>query len=144
MNPDDILFAPINNGWRDLCRDIVRYIETNRRPTRNVLSLTRSRPDHFLGVTGLMEAYHDRGQIEFWRVDYPHELVPVSFQFAGNVSLPTSTTPYPTFGEMVAGATHRRSIEDVNLVPNTYTHKYIFDNEPDALKGLMFLIKFHP
>jgi hypothetical protein len=37
-----------------------------------------------------------------------------------------------------------RSIEDANLVPNTYTLHYIFSNEQQAREGLDFLKTVYP
>jgi hypothetical protein len=143
MNPDDILFAPIRNEpWRVLCRAIIFHICTNRKPDRLIYSMDRERPVGALLLGELLEKYHGHGQQLFWRIDYPDRLVPEPFGFRGVINSADDDCPYATFQEEYPNGP--RSIEDANLVPNTYSHSYVFSNEFIARDAIAYLTCFYP
>ncbi len=132
---DDLIFEPIMSAlsWRDQCRIIVEYIEKkgeSLRPMKQVLSLSRPRPFGSLLLEELMELYHDKGQRVFYCVviDSKNRIVS-SLIFNG-------TLIFGKYEEgnapMLGGFNGRRSIRDLNLVPNTYTRHYVFTSETDA------------
>lgn len=141
MKPNDILFSPLPVSWRRQCDAIVKWIDHNRDPRRCQLALARRRPLHSLLLHEMVDAYHD-GQRMFWRTEYPMVL-PTEFEFDGVIlsADPVKSIPFPVYGE--GGHPYYRSIEDVNLVPNTYSHYYIFGSFRCAIIGLSDLAFNH-
>lgn len=144
MSVDDILFAPIYT-WKTICRDIENWFSSryeSPRSNRLLYDVNRKRPDGALTLIEFAESYHLTNKCWFWRFEYrkaiPSPAWLISpFQFDGKIGLPTDTIPYPYFGEV--GCDFLRSIEDVNLIPNTYTNYFIFKTEIEAKHGLLFL-----
>jgi hypothetical protein len=143
MKPDDILFSPISIAipkWRKTCRECVQWIENNRAPSRMNLSLNRLHPPSALLLEDFAEAYHEKGQTRFWRLDYPK--LPFEFEFDGVIESVGGVRTYPVYGEI--GSSLFRSIEDANLVRNTYTLTYIYPSYSDCLDGQLFLQTHYP
>lgn len=131
--PDDILFAPVNSKWRDLTKEVTEYIVNqadNLKPMRKMFDPTRLRPQGALDLMTLMELYHDQGQRVFYYVIISRNVKSLSeLTFDGKI----------IFGKyennkipMLSGFTGRRSIRDLNLVPNTYTAHFVFASESEA------------
>lgn len=142
MKPDDILFAPLA-AWRQTCRDITQWIVQHRDPLRLKLVVYRPRPHGALLLHEMAEAFHEHGQRRFWRTEYPC-MISEEFEFDGTLkpSDPSNNLMFPVFGQV--GHNYYRSIEDANLVPNTYTHYYIFRSRTEAILGLSFLTFNYP
>lgn len=133
MSIEDILYAPISN-WRQLCQDIAIWIDQHRSPGRNIYQVDRPRPEGALYLLEFIEAYREYGQKVFWRIQYPDIY---EFEFDGVIAPVGPDLEYPAYGEV--GNSVFRSIEDANLVPNTYTSFFIFGTPIDAHKGLTFV-----
>lgn len=147
MSIEDTLYAPIHQkSWLDICRDISDWIDNHRRPERNLWSITRYRPARTLSLVAFMEAYRDKGLRAFWMLKYPDSLIPQLFTFTGDLAMPdvSGGMPIPVFYELSSRGRQVHSIEDMNLVLNTYTHYYIFETELDALAGVSSLLRYFP
>src|ERR1700733_8870777 len=137
---DDILFAPIER-WRHLCRiinDWFRYSITD--DSRLLYPVDRPRPKGALTLMEFAESYFVDGRQWFWRIEYPKIM---EFRFNGVIKpaeillFSTGEVTYPAFGEV--GHPYLRSIEDANLVSNTYTSMYLFRTEVEAKAGIEFV-----
>lgn len=151
MSVDDTLFAPIHpspvSRWLNTCREISDWIDQNRKPERNLWHINRHRPARTLTLVALMSAFHERQVTKFWEVIYPDRLIPRQFEFDGVIRNASSSMgiPYPSYGEVLSNSSSvARSIEDMNLVLNTYTNFYIFETEQHALDGVISLIRDFP
>lgn len=83
------------------------------------------------------EAFYNNGRRWFWRIEYPVVVAPINFQFDGVIKSVEVDVAYPCFGEI--NYPYMRSIEDANLIPNTYSNYYIFHSEAEAKAGIDFL-----
>jgi len=133
MTPDEILFSPIID-WRKLCSEIVDWIENHRTPGRECYPMDRPRPTGALLLYEFLEAYWEYGQRGFFRLEYP-KIIP--FKWDGIIYPTSSQLPYPSYLEW--GNPYYRSVEDTNLVRNTYTCYFIFRTKSDADQGLIFV-----
>lgn len=135
MNADDILFAPIPL-WRTACDEILIWIVNHRGlgPQHEIYPLDRKRPLGALTLIEFADAHYTGGRSWFWRLE---SIKITPFQFDGVLRKADGVLPYPSYGEI--GYAYYRSIEDVNLVPNTYTNYFIFTNEVDAKAAINVL-----
>jgi hypothetical protein len=133
VSVEDILYSPIEN-WRQLCQEIVLWIDRNRRSDRSIYQVDRPRPTGALYLLEFVEAYREHGQKIFWRIQYPDIY---EFEFDGIIEPAGPQLEYPAYGEV--GSSHFRSIEDANLVANTYTSYFIFRSTIEAHNALAFV-----
>lgn len=136
---DDILFAPIQ-PWREHCREVAAYIAINGeqlKPMRQIYPLDRPRPAGALLLEQLMELYHVNGRRDFCFVLGFREGPQQHYMtFDGTILFGKyENGKFPLLG----GFQGRRSIRDLNLVPNTYTRHYVFVTAHEANTYMMSL-----
>jgi hypothetical protein len=132
---DDLLFEPILilSAWRKKCRIVADYIENmapTYKPMKQIYPIDRPRPAGSLLLEQLLELYHDKGHRDFY------------YAIAGNTSRSVNALVFDggiIFGKyedgeipILSGFNGRRSIRDLNLVPNTYTRHYVFASGDEA------------
>jgi hypothetical protein len=130
---DDILFSPLQESeWKKLTKEITEYIENySLLHRKGNLDVNRSRPIGSLTLMQLMQAYHEHGQDEFYYVisSYSGKKC-YKFIFDGTLIFGRyENKSIPMLGKKVV----KKSIRDLNLVPNDYTMHYVFDCEDNAL-----------
>lgn len=87
-----------------------------------------------------LEAFYIDCRVWFWRID-TNKIT--CFQFNGKIWEASEKVAYPAYEQadpLAEGVWSYRSIEDANLVPNTYTNYFIFRTEAEAKSGVNFLM----
>ena len=130
---DDLIFEPIIPAWRKKCHEVVDYIKKNSavlKPMRLKYAIDRLRPPGSLLLEQMLELYHFGGQRKFhYVVVGKYTKVLEELTFDGGIDFGKyEDGSVPTLG----GCAVRRSIRDLNLVPNTYTLHYVFASETEA------------
>lgn len=134
MNNDTVLYAPVTR-WSTECARIRRWINENPIAGRDHFPISRPRPRGALFLYDFLEAYWEFGQRIFWRLE-PSDIS--MFEFDGTLlQADGKRIKYPVYGEV--GNPMLRSVEDANLIPNTYTHYFLFKCEQDAIDGFWFI-----